>query len=140
MVDAGEKTGSAAPGPPRPLRPLLGLAAAAATAAVGALFVGEYELRGLAAVVAGAVFGLVVGEVAVAVGRRQDLAVAVPSALLAGFGLLWAAWIWSGEPWKGVPAGAWTAVAIGVVVTLLWVTGPKLREPAPPGDGTPPEP
>ena len=140
MADAGERIDSPPPSPSGRRRPLLALAAAAATATLGAMIIGEYELRGLTAVVAGAVFGLVVGEVVVAVGRRQDLLVAVPSALLAGAGLLWAAWIWSGQPWRGVPAGAWTAVAIGALVTLVWVIGPKLREPARPGDGTLPGP
>ena len=132
VADADEGGPSPPPDRPGPARPALALVATGATAAVGALILGEYQLRGATAVVAGAVFGLVVGEVAVGIARRQDLVVAVPAALMAGSGLLWAAWIWSGQPWKGVPAGAWTAAGIGVVVTLAWVTGVKVTGPGPP--------
>jgi hypothetical protein len=140
VANAGEGARSSSPGPARQARPVLALAAASATAVVGALVVGEYELRGLPAVLAGTVFGLVVGEVTVAVGRRQDLIVGVPAAVMVGSALVWAAWIWSGQPWTGLPAGAWTAAGIGVVVTLVWVAGLKVREPGPPGGHNPPGP
>ena len=132
MADAEEEAPGPAPTASRTTRPLLALVAGAATAALGAMILGEYALRGLTAIVTGVVFGLVVGEVVVAVGRRQDLVVAVPAALIAGAGLLWAAWIWSGRPWTAVPAGAWTAVGIAVVVTLAWVLAFKVTEPGPP--------
>lgn len=122
------------------MRPLVALVAGAATAAVGALFLGEYELEGVTAVVAGAVFGLVVGEVVVAVGRRQDLVVAVPSAALVAAGLCWAGWIWTGVAWAGPRRGTWVAMVTGAVVAAAWVTGPKVRSSAPPADGSRPGP
>ncbi|HEX2064937.1 MAG TPA: hypothetical protein VHE80_11010 [Acidimicrobiales bacterium] len=120
------------------MRELLGVAAGAVTAAVGALVVGEYSLAGVTGVVAGVVFGLVVAEVVVTVGRRQDLLVAVPTAAIVVAGLVWAAWIWSGRPWSRLPAGAVAAAAAGAVVSLAWVTGPKLRSAGRREDGTPP--
>jgi hypothetical protein len=122
------------------MRPVLALAAGALTAAFGALVLGEYELKGVTAGVAGAVFGLVVGEVVVTLGRRQDVVVGIASAVLAGAGLLWAAWIWSGRSWTGPPRGAWVAVGVGGVVALAWVSGLKVRSSGPPGDGSPPGP
>ena len=122
------------------MRPLVALAAGAATAALGALILGEYELGGVTAVVAGAVFGLVVAEVVVAVGRRQDLVVAVPSAALVAGGLCWAGWIWAGTAWAGPRRGTWLAMATGALVALAWVIGPKVRSSGPPADGSPPGP
>lgn len=122
------------------MRQLLALAAGAATAALGAHILGEYELAGATAVVAGTVFGLVVGEVVVAVGRRQDLVPALAAAPLVAAGLVWAAWIWTGRPWSALRGGAWLAVVIGVVVTVVWVAGPRLRDAERPGDGTSPDP
>ena len=120
------------------MRELLGLAAGAAIAVVGALVVGEYNLSGVTGVVAGVVFGLLVAEVVVTVGRRQDLLVAVPTAAVVVAGLVWAAWIWSGQPWSRVSGGAVLAAVAGAVVSLAWVTGPKLRRAGRREDDTPP--
>ena len=122
------------------MRQLLALAAGAATAALGAQILGEYELAGVTAVVAGTVFGLVVGEVVVTVGRRQDLALGVATAALVAAGLVWAAWIWTGRDWTSLPGGAWLAVGLGVVVALVSVAGRRLRDAERPGDGTSPDP
>lgn len=122
------------------MRQLLALAAGAATAALGAQILGEYELAGATAVVAGTVFGLVVGEVVVTVGRRQDLVLALAAAAMAASGLVWAAWIWTGRPWSSPRGGAWVAAGIGVVVAMVWVAGPRLRDAERPGDGTSPDP
>src|SRR4051794_30080268 len=59
--------------PRSPMRHLLGVAAAAAAAAFGGLVLGEYELKGAMVFVAAALFGLAVGEILVAVGRRNDV-------------------------------------------------------------------
>ena len=120
------------------MRELLGVAAGAATAGVGALVVGEYNLAGVTGLVAGAVFGLVVAEVVVTVGRRQDLLMAVPTAVTVVAGLVWAAWIWTGRPWSRLPGGAVVAAVAGAVVSLGWVTGPKLRSVGRREDDTPP--
>jgi hypothetical protein len=121
------------------MRELLGVAAGAATAAVGALFMGEYNLAGVTGVVAGVAFGLVVAEVVVTVSRRQDLLMAVPTAAMVVGGLVWAAWIWTGRPWARVPGGAVVAALAGAVVSVAWVTGPKLRSAGRREDDTPPE-
>lgn len=122
------------------MRQLLALAAGAATAAIGAQVLGEYELAGVTAVVAGTVFGLVVSEVVVSVGRRQDLALALATAVLVAAGLVWAAWIWTGRHWSALRGGAWLAVGLGVAVALVWVAGPRVRDAERPGDGTSPDP
>ena len=67
---------------PMTWRALLGLVLGAATAALGALILGEYEFTGTLPWVAGPLFGLVVGEVVVGVGRSHHVAVAAVAAVL----------------------------------------------------------
>ena len=109
------------------MRRVLALVAGAATAALGALILGEYELRGATAVGAGVLFGLVVGEVVAVVGRDAALALALAGAGLAGAGLVWAAWIASGEDWAYVPTWSWVAAAIAAAAAGLRVRTPERR-------------
>jgi hypothetical protein len=90
-----------------------GLLAAAAVAVLGALILGEYEFDGWLPLVAGALFGLLVAEVAVAVGGRRTPVVAAVTAALAAGGVLWAGWISAGEGLAPIPGEAWVAGAVG---------------------------
>lgn len=105
------------------MRQLLAAAAAAAVAMLGAFVVGEYELAGVTGPVAGVLFGIVVGEVAVAVARQGGALLAAAAAAAAAAGLLGAAWISSGRDWSFVPAPAWVGVALSAVTAGAWVTG-----------------
>jgi len=113
--------------------------ASVAAAAAGALILGEYQLSGATPVVGGLLFGLVVGEVAMAAaGRRPGgyprwLAAVVAGS--AGGGALWAVWISSGRDWSFVPGPAWAGVALAALAGGLWVRGLRRR-----GAGSPPAP
>ena len=105
------------------------MVAGAATSAAGAVILGEYELEGLTPIVAGLLFGLIVGEVVTAVGRHRDVPAAAASAAVAALGMVWGAWLSTGpdEDWSFVPGPAWAGVALAAVAALLWVRTPGRR-------------
>lgn len=114
------------------MRLVLALAVGAAVTAAGAVILGEYELEGATPLIAGALFGLVLAEIVSGVAGRRDMAVAVPCAALAAGGLVWAAWISSGEDWSFVPTMAWVGTGVAAAAALVWLRTPGRR-----GAGTP---
>ncbi|MFP5254650.1 MAG: hypothetical protein ACLGI8_02245 [Acidimicrobiia bacterium] len=117
----------------RLLRAVLGLLGGAATAALGALILGEYEFTGSLPYVAGPLFGLVVGEVVVSVGRSRSWPVAVVTAVLAFGGIAWAGWIDSSEGVEPVKGLVWVAAVLAALAALLRTA--QLRRPAGPPAG-----
>jgi hypothetical protein len=101
------------------VRRLFSLTAGAAVAALGAAVLGEYEFAGILPFVAGPLFGLVVAEVMLWVGRERGPVPAVAGALFATAGLLWAAWINSGRGVAPFPTLAWPAAGLGAA-TAAW--------------------
>lgn len=101
------------------LRAVLGLVCGAAVAALGALILGEYEFTGALPLVAGPLFGLVVGEVVVGVGRARALAVAILAGGIAFGGVAWAGWIDSSEGIEPVKGMVWVSAALALVVALV---------------------
>src|SRR3546814_15964151 len=79
------------------LRIGLALVVAALVAALGALILGEYEFDGALPFMAGPLFGVVVGELVVGVGRSRHLLIAALTATLAAHGIARAGWIDAGE-------------------------------------------
>jgi hypothetical protein len=100
-----------------------GLVCAAAVAALGALMLGEYEFTGTLPFIAGPLFGLVVGEVVVGVGRSRAVPVAVAAAAVAFGGIGWAGWIDSTvgvEPVKGL---VWVAAVMAATAAAVRTAG-----------------
>lgn len=127
--------------PPALVRAWAGLILGALTATLGALVLGEYQFEGWLPVGAGILFGAVVAEVVVEVGRRRTVSVAVATGLLAAGGLLWAGWISAGEGLEPISGGAKVAAALGFVVAAgrtfdrhAW----RARRAASPGAGSGP--
>jgi len=89
------------------------LAALAAT--LGAFLLGEYQFDGLLPLGAGVLFGAVIAEIVVEVGRRRTLPVAALAGVITAGGLLWAGWISAGEGLNPIAGGAKLAAAIGFV-------------------------
>lgn len=113
-----------------PWRPLLAVVCAAAVAALGALVLGEYEFEGTLPLVAGPLFGLVVAEVAVGVGRSRSWAVGLAVAALAAAGIAWAGWIDSSYGLVPVKGLVWVSAALAAPVALIRVVGiPGRRSP-----------
>ena len=107
------------------------MVAGAAASAAGAVILGEYELDGLTPILAGVLFGLIVGELVSAVARRRDPALAAAAALLAAAGMTWGAWLSTGpdEGWSFVPGLAWVGVALAAAAAAVWVRSPGRRAP-----------
>lgn len=101
-----------------------GLGLGAVVATLGAFVVGEYQFEGGLPIVAGGLFGAVVAEVVVEVGRRRTWPIALVTALAAAGGLLWAGWISAGEGLEPIAGGAKVAAGVGFVTagarTLDW--------------------
>ncbi len=104
------------------VRATVALALAAAACALGALILGEYQFSGVTPYAAGALFGLVIGELVVEVGRLRSPVVAVAAAVLVAGALLWAAWISTGEGLRPLPGEVWPAMALGAACAG-WRTG-----------------
>lgn len=105
------------------LRAGIGIVCGAAAAALGALILGEYEFTGTLPFVAGPLFGLVVGEIVVGVGRVRSLVVAAVAAVAAFAGIAWAGWIDSSEGVEPVKALVWVAAPMAAAAALLRVAG-----------------
>jgi hypothetical protein len=104
---------------PELLRVGVALVLGALVAVIGALILGEYQFEGLLPFGAGALFGLVVAEVVVEVGRRRTVLVAIVAGLSAGVGLVWAGWISAGSGLSPIPSGAWLAAGVGFAAAVL---------------------
>ena len=119
--------------------PVPAVLVAAVVAALGAVILGEYELVGLRPVLAGVLFGVVVGEVLATLARRGDAYLLGAAALLAEAGLVWATWISTGRD-LGLAAGtAWAGVVAGALAAPLWLRSAG-RRGARTADGSAPAP
>lgn len=105
----------------------LALALAALGCALGALILGEYQFNGVTPIAGGALFGLVIGELVVEVGRLRSTLVGLVSALEVAGALLWAAWISTGEGLRPLPGAVWPTMALGAACAA-WRAG---RSPVP---------
>lgn len=131
------------PEPPRPgvewgglpspelLRAGVALLLGALASVLGAFMLGEYQFDGTMPFVAGALWGLVVAELVVEVGRRRSRPIGLITGLECAGGLLWAGWISAGEGLEPISGGAWLAAGIAVVVAYVRIAGLRLRRTAP---------
>jgi hypothetical protein len=108
---------------PELVRAALALLLAAGVSVLGAFILGEYEFDGFLPLGAGLLFGVVLGEITVEVGRRRTVPVALWCAALTAAGLLGAGWIAGGEGLAPIPGGAYLAAAVGAAAAALRVVG-----------------
>ena len=109
------------------MRQLLAVAAGAAAAAAGAVILGEYEMVGAVALVAGALYGLALAEVMAAVGRDGSPPMLAAAAALAAAGLTWGVWISTGHDLGFAADTAWAGVGLGTVAAPAWLRGASRR-------------
>lgn len=102
-------------------RVLLAMVAGSAAAALGALVLGEYEFEGALPWIAGPLFGLVIAEIVVSLGRWRDPAVGLFCAAAAGLGLVWAGWLDANRGVEPVKPLVWVAVGLGALAAFLRV-------------------
>ena len=111
------------------MRQAVAVLAGAATAAVGALILGEYELKGVMAIVAGVLFGVAVAEVVVAVAKHPGPAAAVATGVLTAAAMAWSGWIAAGRTWHFFGSGRWVALVVSLVAAPLWIRSAGRRAP-----------
>lgn len=104
-------------------RKVLAILCAALVASLGALILGEYEFKGSLPWIAGPLFGLVLGEVVVAVAKSRDVVVAGATALIGFGGIVWAGWIDSTEGVEPVHTLVWVAAGLAAVVGYVRTAG-----------------
>ncbi len=99
------------------------MACAALTAVLGALILGEYEFTGTLPYVAGPLFGLVLGEVVVGVGRTHTVVAAAITSALGFAAMVWAGWISSGEGLNPIATLVWVAAALAAICSYVRIAG-----------------
>lgn len=116
------------------MRQLLPLVAAVAVSALGALLLGEYDLVGVTAVVAGALFGGAIAEVAGVLARRAFAAwLPVAVGVIAAAGMTWAVWISTNRFRNPVELSAMAGIAAAAIAAAVWLsTGGRRGGSSPP--------
>ena len=121
------------------MRQVVAVLAGALLALVGAVVLGEYDLRGATVLVGFPLYGVAVAELTLAVGRPLSLAAQVAIAPVVAAGLSWALWISFGHFRNNVdpPALSWVMVAVAAAAAVAWARSGRGRatkatqEPAP---------
>ncbi|HET7487924.1 MAG TPA: hypothetical protein VFJ85_08345 [Acidimicrobiales bacterium] len=117
------------------MRRTLSVVVGALVTVMGAVTLGEYQLTGITAIVAGALFGLVVAELMLVVGRKHDAFTMVVAGSFSAVGMVWASWIWFDHRLGWIAGAAWVGAAVAPVAAWLW-----LRNPGRPAAGSRQEP
>jgi len=115
------------------VRQALAIIAGTALALVGAVVLGEYDLRGTTVLIGFPLYGLAVAELALAVGRQLAPAALVAMAAVVAAGLVLALWIAFGHFRNGVspPVLSSAMVVVSAVATFAWGwSGRRRRTPA----------
>ncbi|HZT66172.1 MAG TPA: hypothetical protein VFA11_10325 [Acidimicrobiales bacterium] len=102
------------------MRTLFAVAAALAVAALGGAILGEYTLGGLVPLGAGALYGVVVAEVLVWVGRRPPAWAMGVAAAAAAVGAAWSLWISTGHHLSYASGAQWAAVGVAGLAVGGW--------------------
>ena len=116
------------------MRQALAILAGAGLALVGAVVLGEYDLRGTTVVVGFPLYGIAVAELALAVGRRLALVSLAVLAVVVAAGLGLALWISFGHFRNDVvpPTLSWVMVAVAAAATFAWGRSGRHRARAAP--------
>ncbi len=122
------------------MRVVFGALAAIFVGLFGGLIMGEYELRGPMALVAGLLFGLAVAEVTITIGKSSEWVVVITAALAAFVGHTWAASIDAGDSLGRIATLRWVGSVLALVSAGWWVRtlgSRALHNPMSPGYESP---
>jgi hypothetical protein len=100
---------------------------AAFVCVAGALILGEYQFTGFTPFIAGVLFGLVVSEFVLEIGKVRNPVLGVVTGAMVAGALGWAVWISSGEGLRPFPAVGWVAMGLGAVTAGARTGGWRLR-------------
>jgi hypothetical protein len=98
------------------VRVIAGSIVAIVTAFVFGVIMGEYELRGPTALIAGVLFGLAIAECVITVGKTDEWALAGVAGACAFLGLTYAAYIDRGGDYLSFDSGA-----LGRITVIRWI-------------------
>ena len=121
------------------MRVIFGCVVAVLVGALGGLIMGEYQLRGAMALVAGLLFGLAVAEAAITAGKSSDWLLVGVTAAAAFAGLTWAAWIEAGRDFGPVATMRWVGSLLALASAGWWVRSLGSRAVRSPSDAAPQE-
>jgi len=104
------------------VRQVVAVLAGAVLAFIGAVVLGEYDLRGVTALVGFPLYGVAVAELTVAIGRRLSLAALAAVAVVVAAGLAWALWISFGHFRNGIepPLLSWVMAVVAASCAVTW--------------------
>lgn len=103
------------------MRVTFGCVTAVAAGLLFGLIMGEYELLGFMALLAGVLFGLAVAEAAITVGKSSDWPLVGVTAVAAFVGMTWAASIDAGDSLGRVAGVRWVASVLALLSAGWWV-------------------
>jgi hypothetical protein len=103
------------------MRVIFGCVVAVLAAALFGLIMGEYELLGFMALLAGVLFGLATAEAAITAGKSSDWPLVVVTAVSAFLGLTWAAYIDAGDSLGRIAGMRWLGSVLALVSAGYWV-------------------
>lgn len=116
------------PPPASPVRSVAGVAVAGLVSAAGAVVLGEYDLTGgFTPLYAGALFGLVVGEVVLVAGRDPVAETATAAGFLAFGGMTFALVLSTARDVSYAGPEGWLGVLISATVAAWWVSSAARR-------------
>lgn len=119
-------------------RPVPAIVVALFVAAAGAVILGEQDLSGSLALVAGGLFGIAVAEVTATLSRaRADPPLLGAVTLVTEGGLVWAIWISTGHRLDLAAVTAWLGVAAGMVAAPVWLRSAGRRAARTPDAASP---
>ncbi len=103
------------------MRVVIGAVAAVLVGLLGGLIVGEYQLLGAWALIAGVLFGLVVAEATITVGKSSDWFIVTVAAAAAFGGYAWSAYIEAGDSFGRIGALRWMGALLALASAGWWV-------------------
>jgi|SRR5690349_24619397 hypothetical protein len=103
------------------MRVILGCVVAVLAAALFGLIMGEYELLGFMALLAGVLFGLAVAEATITIAKSNDWVLVAVTGASAFLGLTWAAYIDAGDSLGRIAGMRWLGSLLALLSAGYWV-------------------
>ena len=103
------------------MRVIFGCLVAVLVSALFGLILGEYQLRGVVALIAGLLFGLAVAEASITTGKTSAWLLVGVSAASAFGGFTWAASIDAGDSLDRIETIRWVGSVLALVSAGWWV-------------------
>jgi len=115
------------------MRTPLALLGAAALSALGGAILGEYSLSGVLAVVAGLLYGIVIGESVIVLERRPSPPGVAGAGIFPSIGWVWSLWISTGHHLNYATSVQLGSTLVAGAAGAVWaLTGRRALDRTPP--------